>query len=124
LVPAAKKLFQSLHSLDLRLAAIQGMSPNDVALYFGMLSIQMNPFPEHRQVSGYLMPFDTAYFPKTVSGIASDKDGIDIVQLPPKAVVSQEDVSQKQHGARFLLTVGITPPGIDTFCLPECAFRR
>jgi hypothetical protein len=99
------------------------MSPNDGALYFGMLSIQMNPFPEDGQVTGYLMPPHTAYFPKTVSGVASDIEDIDIVQLPPKAVVSQEDVPQKQHGTRFLLTFGITPPGIYTFCLPECAFR-
>jgi len=81
-----------MHSMDFRLATFQGMSPNDVALYFGMLSIQMNSFPEDGQVIGYLVPPHTAYFPKTVSGVASDKEGIDIVQLPPKAVISQEDV--------------------------------
>jgi hypothetical protein len=78
--------------MDLRLATFQGMSPNDVALYFGILSIQMNFFLEDEQVTGYLVPPHTAYFPKTVSGVASDKEGIDIVQLPVKAVVFQEDV--------------------------------
>jgi hypothetical protein len=78
--------------MDFSLATFQGMSPNDVALYFGMLSIQVNSFPEDGQVTGYLVPPHTAYFPKTVSGVASDKEGIDIVQLPAKAVVSQEDV--------------------------------
>jgi hypothetical protein len=81
------------------------MSPNNVALNFGMFPIQMNLVPEDGQVPGYLVPPHTAYFPKTVSGVASDKEDIDIVQLPPKAVVSQKDVPQKQRGARFLLTV-------------------
>jgi len=124
MVPPAKKLFRSLHSMDFRPVTFQDMSPNDVALYFGMLSIQMNSFPEDGQVTGYIIPLDTAYFPKTVSGVPSDKKGIDIVQLPPKAVISQKDVAQKQHGIWFSPTVGITPPRTDTFCLPESTFKR
>jgi hypothetical protein len=93
LVPTAKKLFRSLHSLDFVPAAFAGMPPKDVALYLGILFIQINSLPEDGQVTGYLVPPHTAYFPKTVSGVASDKEGIDIVQLLAKAIVSQKDVS-------------------------------
>jgi len=46
--------------------------------------------PENGQVSVYLLPPHTAYFPEAASGVASDKEGIDIVQLPAKAIVSQK----------------------------------
>ncbi|MBW1678268.1 MAG: hypothetical protein JRJ79_17150 [Deltaproteobacteria bacterium] len=68
---------------------------------FRIVIVQTDRLPEDGQVGGQIIPLLQFRFPKAVSGVASDKHGIDILQLPPEAIVSQKHISQEEHGIRF-----------------------
>ena len=120
-IPAAEEFLRPLHSFVS--TAFRSVSQNDVAPYFGVLPVWTNGLSKDGGVVGRLV--DTAYLPETVSGVASDEEGLDSPQtsgnvfllvnffsLLVMEVVVQKNIPQKQYGGRrFSLAVGITPPG-------------
>ena len=112
-------LFHSLHIL-VRTPIFQGMSPNNFAFYFRLIFVQVNRFSKYGWITGQIVPFYTAYFPKTVPGVASNKQGLDIPQpdllitdlavalflrISVQKIVFEENVSHEVNWIKFIFTI-------------------